>query len=84
MLLVLGGIVGSLVGGYILDKSKAYKYAETAYWFETGMIQYLYLLSEHRKVTIGVYVFSFLSMVLFTSTIHLHEYVALVTMIIVG
>ena len=26
MLLIIGGIVGSLVGGYILDKSKAYKY----------------------------------------------------------
>ncbi len=25
MLLILGGIFGSLVGGYILDKSKAYK-----------------------------------------------------------
>ena len=26
MLLILGGIVGSLIGGYILDKTKAYKY----------------------------------------------------------
>jgi hypothetical protein len=26
MLLIIGGICGSLVGGYILDKSKAYKY----------------------------------------------------------
>jgi hypothetical protein len=28
MLLIVGGIFGSLVGGYILDKTKAYKYAE--------------------------------------------------------
>jgi hypothetical protein len=28
MLLICGGIVGSLVGGYILDKTKAYKYVE--------------------------------------------------------
>ncbi|CAF3846518.1 unnamed protein product [Rotaria magnacalcarata] len=61
MLLVIGGIFGSLLGGYILDKSKAYK-----------------------KVTFGVYVLSCLSMVLFVSTISLHEYVAFVTMIIVG
>ncbi|CAF1300256.1 unnamed protein product [Rotaria sp. Silwood1] len=61
MLLVIGGIFGSLIGGYILDKSKAYK-----------------------TVTFGVYVLSFLSMALFTATIHLHEYVAFVTMIIVG
>ncbi|CAF2522528.1 unnamed protein product [Rotaria sp. Silwood2] len=61
MLLVVGGIFGSLIGGYILDKSKAYK-----------------------AVTFGVYVLSFLSMVLFTATIRLHEYVAFVTMTIVG
>jgi hypothetical protein len=28
MLLIIGGIFGSLIGGYILDKSKAYKYAK--------------------------------------------------------
>ncbi|CAF5084094.1 unnamed protein product, partial [Rotaria magnacalcarata] len=28
MLLVIGGIFGSLLGGYILDKSKAYKCEE--------------------------------------------------------
>lgn len=61
MLLVLGGIIGSLIGGYILDKSKAYK-----------------------KVTLGVYLLSFFSMVLFTSTIHLHAYIAFITMTIVG
>ncbi|CAF1515726.1 unnamed protein product, partial [Rotaria sordida] len=61
MLLVIGGIFGSLLGGYILDKTKAYK-----------------------TVTFGVYVLSFLSMVLFISTISLHQYVAFVTMTIVG
>lgn len=28
MLLVVGGVCGSLIGGYILDKSKAYKYVK--------------------------------------------------------
>ncbi|CAF1253812.1 unnamed protein product [Adineta ricciae] len=60
-LMIVGGIFGSLVGGYVLDKSKAYK-----------------------TVTFIVYLLSFLSMVLFTSTVHLHEYVAFVTMAIVG
>jgi hypothetical protein len=40
MLLITGGIIGSLVGGYILDKSKAYKYAEIII-----IIQYLYIFS---------------------------------------
>ncbi|UJR26610.1 hypothetical protein I4U23_007929 [Adineta vaga] len=61
MLMIIGGIFGSLVGGYILDRSKAYK-----------------------TVTFAVYVLSFLSMLLFTSTVHLHEYVAFITMTIVG
>lgn len=60
-LLIVGGIVGSLVGGYVLDRSKAYKI-----------------------VTFAVYVLSFLSMVLFVSTVHIHEYVAFATMIVVG
>jgi uncharacterized membrane protein YeaQ/YmgE (transglycosylase-associated protein family) len=31
MLLIIGGIVGSLVGGYILDRTKAYKYVDIIY-----------------------------------------------------
>ncbi len=45
---------------------------------------YILFFSKYRKVTFAVYVLSFLSMVVFTTTIQLHEYVAFITMIIVG
>jgi hypothetical protein len=83
MLLICGGIVGSLVGGYILDKTKAYKYVEI-FVKKVSTFNSFFFNSKNRKVTFAVYVLSFLSLVLFTSTIHLHEYVAFVTMIIVG
>ena len=78
MLLIVGGIFGSLIGGYILDRTKAYKYVKAVRFLLTNDDR------VPRKVTFGVYVFSFASMVLFTSTVHLHESVAFITMFLVG
>ena len=88
MLLVIGGIFGSLIAGYILDKSKAYKYVEMfRFSIKKAIIYYEFIpffFHLNRIVTVGVYFLSFLSMTLFTSTISLHEYIAFVTMTIVG
>jgi hypothetical protein len=40
MLLIIGGIFGSLVGGFILDKSKAYKYAKKISLFKMYFFSY--------------------------------------------
>lgn len=61
LLIVVAGMLGSVVCGYILDKFHHFKFVLFTY-----LIQYMFY---YRGTTLVVYVLSFAGMVLFTFTL---------------
>ena len=81
VVLTMSGLFGSILGGVLLDKTKAFKYLKILI---LKLFKVKYIIIFIRKVSLIFYLISLASMIIFTLTLQINVWIILFTVFLLG